>query len=171
MIIKIFPSSSINHSIRSLFKHIPENWDDSFIDTNWIKLPLFNVSKKEVQSEIIKEFNTCWKLCGNKNRYDLKYICYSIIMYFNPNDRSLNTIEQEELIKDWLQMNLEIDLFFYIAFLGNETLPRPIHIILLRTKFNDEPRVTLSYKKNLFVTREIEKKYNLTLTNPISCKK
>lgn len=161
MIIKIFSSSSIEQSVKNLFAKISENWFDSFIDSSGIWLPDINSPKKEAQNTAIKDFNDWWKICGS-TRADVHKTCYSIIIYFHPNDRFLNQIEQAELIKEWLQgMKINPDSVFYIAYSGNETNPKPIHIVLSRMNIERGPLIKLYKWKNVFLTRELEKKYNL----------
>lgn len=161
MIIKIFSSSSIDRSVKGLFAKVSENWFDSFIDSNGIWLPFIDSPKKEAQDTAIKDFNDWWKVCGSI-RADAHKTCYSIIIYFHPNDRSLNQIEQTELIKDWLQgMNINPDSVFYIAYSGDEATPKPIHIVLSRVNIERRPLIKLYKWKNVYLTRELEKKYNL----------
>lgn len=99
MIIKIFNSSSIERSVKNLFAKIPENWIEAFVDSNGIWQPFYNSPKKEAQKIAINDFNDWWKICGSI-RADAIKTCYSIIIYFNPNDRPLEHIEQTELVQD-----------------------------------------------------------------------
>lgn len=61
-------------------------------------------------------------------------------------------------------MGLDPEEVFYIAYIGEETTPKPIHMVLSRVNIKRGPLIKLNWWKNLFVTREIEKKYNLIPT-------
>ncbi len=164
MIIKIFSSSSVEQSVKKLFKHVPDCWYDSYIDSEGICQPFIESSKREACDDAIKDFKIWWKVCG-PTRLDAYKECYSIVIYFNPNDREISRIEQIELIKDWISgMGLKPDDIFFISYLGNESIPKPIHMVLSRANIKRGPLLKLNKWKNVFVAREIEKKYNLIPT-------
>ena len=175
MIVKIFLSKSFKTSISSAIKHTNDPVMYDIITSSKYIYP-YPYNGEEIQQEFYEDITRkeCIKtletdflltsLCERLKRYNLKNLCYNIVIYFNQQDQVINNSTREKIIKAWFKgMGLNPDEINYVAFNGHETTPTSIHIILSRT-IDEKPIINLNVPKNRYVCKEIEETFNLVKT-------